>query len=66
MQLRSYFLTFLLIYSCNAYTHNERFISNENMTVLDILLKMASVEDLIIPSINNREKGDVQIRKRVG
>lgn len=66
MQLRNYFLTFLLIYSCNAYTHNERFISNENMTVLDILLKMASVDDLIVPNINNRERGEVQTRKHVG
>lgn len=59
MQLRNYFLTFLLIYSCDAYTHNERFISNENMTVLDILIKMASVDDLIVPNIDNRERGKV-------
>ena len=66
MEMRNYFLAFLLIYLCDAYTHDERFISNENMTVLDIIFKITRVEDLIVPSINNRERGDAQFRKSVG
>jgi hypothetical protein len=66
MHLKSYLGTFLLIYSCNAYVHDERFVSSENMTVLDIIRKMASVDDLIVPSVSEFERGDVFCGKCVG
>jgi hypothetical protein len=66
MHLKSFLGTFLLIYSCNAYVHDERFVSNENMTTLDLLMKMASVEDLIVPSVSDFERGDVSFEKCVG
>lgn len=61
MHPRTVLVTFLLIYSVNAYRHDERFVSNENMTVFEILGKLASVDDLIIPSIDKNEKGKYKL-----
>lgn len=59
MDFKNILGTFLLIYSCKAYIHNERYVSNENLTVFDILTKMAQIDDLIIPNIDFEERGDV-------
>lgn len=57
MASRTVLLTFLLIYSVNAYVHDERFISNENMSFFEILSKTPTLDDLIIPSIDKNERG---------
>lgn len=57
MHPQTVLITFLLIYSAHGYKHDERFISNENMTIFDILTKLASVDDLIVPTIDKSERG---------
>lgn len=57
MHPRTALVTFLLIYSVDAYVHDQRFVSNENMTYLEILRKVPTVDDLIIPSIDMNERG---------
>lgn len=61
MQVQAFLGTFLLIYSsCNAYVHNPKYVSSENMTIFDILFKMASLDDLIVQSISDGERGDLE------
>jgi hypothetical protein len=64
MHPRTVLVTFLLIYSVNAYKHDERYVSNQNMTIFEILAKTPTLDDLIIPSIDKNERGtSVKIRK---
>lgn len=57
MHPRTALVTFLLIYSVNAYVHNEIYVSNENMSIFEILSKTPTIDDLIIPSIDKNERG---------
>jgi len=51
-------LVLLFVYNCNCYVHDERFISNDNLTLLEILSKNLELNnDLIVPSIDNAEAG---------
>lgn len=57
MHPRIIFVNFILIYSVNAYVHDERFVSNENLTYLGILSKIPTLDDLIVPTIDRDERG---------
>lgn len=52
------FLVLLLVYNCNCYVHDERFVSSENLTLFEIFIKHPKVdEDLVVPIIDNVEAG---------
>ncbi|XP_070502430.1 nose resistant to fluoxetine protein 6-like [Chironomus tepperi] len=56
------FLVLLLVYNCNCYVHDERFVSSENLTIFEIFLKDLKLnKDLLVPSIDNAEADYIKL-----
>lgn len=51
------FTVFLLVYTCNCYKHDERFVSSENMTILELMTRTMDLSYFKIPSIDKSENG---------
>jgi hypothetical protein len=58
MQLNIFMLLLSVAVGSDAYSRDEKYVSNVNLTTLEVLMKIMDTSDLILPPVDPIERGN--------